>query len=327
MNPEFLQIIENHQRFLLAGHERPDGDCLGSEIAMFHLLQALGKQATICNPDSPASSFDYFTQQTPVTSFQAERELPEFEVMLLLDCAHLSRLGRMAGAVPSDAKIAVIDHHVGSERGDGAVSFVDATASATGMLVARLYEHYGLTPSREAADALFLSIVSDTGWFRYSNTTREVFAVTSRLTELGVEPSEIYDVIHRRNHRDSVAFLADSIQRCEIDLDGRFGYVVLDRAAIDRAARIGFDLDAIMEPLRSVDGIEVVAMFKENVKGTVKLSLRSQHDVDVQEIASSFGGGGHRKAAGASLDCGLADALTSVRREVANALRATDGGG
>lgn len=328
MNQDFLDVLKTAKSFVLTGHERPDGDCVGAQVAMAHLLRALGKEVTICNPDPVPASFVEILPDTPIHSIERGFALPSFEVLMLLDCAHLSRLGRLQPVVQGrEAKIAVVDHHVGSECGDGDVHYVDVDAPATGALVLRLFRHFGIEVPAEAAAAVFLSLVSDTGWFRYSNTTAEVYEIASELVRAGVDSSRIYDAIHRRNDPSSVEFLASTLARCELDLDGRFGYVLLDKDVIDAATAIGFDLDGVMEPLRSVAGMEVVAMLKQGSPKSVKVSLRASRDVDVQKIAASLGGGGHKKAAGATVEGSLVAIRDRIRAEVDAALHQAHGTG
>jgi bifunctional oligoribonuclease and PAP phosphatase NrnA len=247
--------------------------------------------------------------------------LPPFDTAVLLDCANLSRacaLGKRLAA--SGATIAVIDHHVGSEHGDGAVNFVDATAASTGALVWRLYKQLGRPLGAAAAEGVFLSLVADTGWFRYSNTNPEVFELAGELVRGGVQPAAMYDQMYRRMHPDSVQLLAQAMGGSSLLLDGRFAVACLDKMFMERSARIDFDTDLVLDPLRSLAGVEVVAMVKERFDGCVKVSLRAKNDVDVQQIAARFGGGGHKKAAGASLSVPMAEAVALLAEEVRTAL-------
>ena len=317
----FHQLLRSQQRFLLTGHENPDGDCLGAQAALFHLLQALGKQPVIVNPDPIGKSFDFLQRHTPFGHARTDEPLPPFDVVVLLDCAQLSRVGVLGQRLQKSGKpIAVIDHHVGSERGDGSVCYVDATAAATGALVRRLFREFDVPLGPAAAEGVFLSLVADTGWFRYSNADAEVFAMASELVAAGVDGSLVYDNLYRRNHPDSAALLAEALQRHRLCLSGRLAMVALDKALMERAARAEFDTDAVLDPLRSLAGVEVVALLKERFDGTVKCSLRSRRDVDVQAIVAAFGGGGHKKAAGATLRMSLALAEAAIETGVLQAL-------
>ncbi|MEZ5963408.1 MAG: DHH family phosphoesterase [Planctomycetota bacterium] len=318
----FLDLLRTRQSFWLSGHENPDGDCIGAQVALFHLLRQLGKDVTILNPDPPQPSLDFVTHDTPFAAYGGSGELPAAEVLVLLDCAWIERLGALGREVREHrpAVVAVLDHHVGSEAGDGDVCYVDAAAPSTGSLVHRLYQALSQPVSAPAAEGIFLSLVADTGWFRYSNTTPEVLRTAAAMLEVGVDASLVYDEMFRRNHPDTVALLAHGLGRTERVVDGRYAFAVLDRASMDHSRRVGFDTDAVMEPLRSVAGTEVVALFKELGPNLVKLSLRAVRDVDVQAIAKEFGGGGHKKAAGAQLRMPMAEAVLTVRTKVEQAI-------
>ncbi len=317
----FPDFLRSHRRILLTGHENPDGDCLGAEAALFHLVRAIGGEPVICNPDPIGKSYAFLSRHTPFGHARIDGPLPEFDAAVLLDCAHLSRLGSLGPRLQQSGKpIGVIDHHVGSEHGDGAVAYVDATAAATGALVRRLFRTLAVPLSAPAAEGVFLSLVADTGWFRYSNADAEVFAMAGELVAAGVDASLIYDSLYRQNHPASTAFLADALQRHSLRLGGRLAMATLDRPLMERASTIDFDTDAILEPLRSMTGVEVVALFKERFDGKVKVSLRARGEVDVQAIVAPFGGGGHKKAAGATLAMGLEEAVAAIEAAVQQAL-------
>jgi phosphoesterase RecJ-like protein len=167
---------------------------------------------------------------------------------------------------------------------------------------------------------VFLSLVADTGWFRYSNADAEVFAMASELVAAGVDGSRLYDALYRRNHPDSAGILAEALQRHRLRLSGRLAIASLDKSLMERAARADFDTDAVLDPLRSLEGVEVVALLKERFDGAVKCSLRARGDVDVQAIVAQFGGGGHKKAAGGTLRMPLPAAEAAIEAAVQQAL-------
>lgn len=322
----FHELLRHQDGFLLTGHENPDGDCLGAEAALFHLLKAMGKRVHIVNPDPLGKAFDFLTRHTPFSDVRTAPTLPPFEVAILLDCSQLSRVGALGQRLQQSGKtIAVIDHHIGSDRGSGTVCYVDPTAAATGALVRRLYRELGVPLSPAAAEGVFLSLVADTGWFRYSNADAEVFAMASELVAAGVDGSRIFDNLYRRNHPDSAVLLTEALQRHRLRLGGRLAMASLDKQLMERAARIDFDTDAILDPLRSLEGVEVVALLKERFDGSVKCSLRARGEVDVQAIVAAFGGGGHKKAAGATMKMDLAAAEIAIEQGVQQALLLSQG--
>lgn len=313
LHTPFHDLLAARDGFLLTGHENPDGDCLGAEVALFHLLRALGKRVAIVNPDPLGHPFDFLADKAPFSFATADSPLPQFDVAVLLDCCQLSRTGALAPRLrASGATIAVIDHHVGSEKGDGTVCFVDHKAAATGSLVRRLYRDFGVSLPLPAAEGVFLSLVMDTGWFRYSNTDVETLSLAAELVGAGVDASRIYDAIYRRMHPETASMLATCLSRHELLLGGKLALVPVDKMLNERAAQIGFDTDLVIDPLRSLVGVEVVAILKERFDGTVKVSMRAKGDVDVQRIASTFGGGGHKKAAGAAIPGGMAAAHAAL---------------
>jgi len=324
----FLDLIENRERFLLSGHTNPDGDCLGAQVALYHLLKAKGREAHILNPDPLPGNLARLLKDTPIGDFRSNQNLPEFDVLVLLDCAHLARLGDLGECLRRRTprpSIAVIDHHVGSENGDGDVNLVDADAPATGALVHGLYEALAMQPSRLAAEGVFLSLVADTGWFKYSNTDARTLSLAAKLVEDGVRPDRMFDELYRRCDPRTVAFLSSSLATHQFRLNGRLALVTLDRSAMEQAGRIQFDTDQLLDPIRSVNNVEVAALFKELYSGDVKLSLRATGDVDVQAIAKKLGGGGHRKAAGATIGMPMAQCIAAVERQVLTALEVLEG--
>ncbi len=319
----FPDFLRQKQRFLLTGHENPDGDCLGAQAALYHLLKALGQQVVIVNPDPIGRSFDFLTRHTPFGHARGEDPLPEFDTVVLLDCNQMSRVGQLGQRLlQKRPTVAVVDHHVGGDAGDGMVHYVDVKAAATGALVRRLYRELGVPLGAAAAEGVFLSLVADTGWFRYSNADAEVFAMAGELIASGVDGSRIYDALYRRNHPDSAGVLADALARHRLKLGGRLAMAALDKALMERATRADFDTDGVLDPLRSIEGVEVVALLKERFDGAVKCSLRARGDVDVQAIVAQFGGGGHKKAAGATMKMTLAAAEAAIEAAVQQSLLA-----
>ncbi|GAB4139572.1 MAG: bifunctional oligoribonuclease/PAP phosphatase NrnA [Planctomycetota bacterium] len=321
MPEQLIDLIRQSRRFLLTGHENPDGDCLGAQCALYHLLAGLGKDVAIVNPDPIGPSFSFLLAHTPFASAGAEERLPPFDVAVLLDCSDLGRLGALGPRIrDSGAAIAVVDHHVGAAEGDGRVAFIDPRAAATGLLIRRLHVAMGVPLSKAAAEGVFLSLIADTGWFRYSNTDAEVFDAAAELSRIGVDVAGIYDRLFRNHHRDTPLLLARMLQQSRIVLGGKLAIASVDRNTMDHAARVNFDTDLVLDPLRSLQGIEVVALLKERFDGQVKVSLRAKGDADVERIARAFGGGGHRKAAGATMSMSLQQAAQEIEQKVQDIL-------
>ncbi|MCA8970622.1 MAG: DHH family phosphoesterase [Planctomycetes bacterium] len=324
MFDDVRQIIRDHDRFLISGHVNPDGDCIGTQCALYQLLHELGKEVHILNADAPEAIFDFLQEHTTFGVHEPGNALPPHDVHFLTDCSTLSRLGSVGTEAAKSRGVprVVVDHHEGSDAGDGDYLLWDVTAPSAGCLVHALYEAMNLPLSRAAAEGIFVSIVSDTGWFRYSNTDRRALSITESLIAAGLEPHRIYDAMYRRNPQSSVFLLADGLSRATFEADGAIAELALDAAYCTSARKSQFNTDGLLDPLRSVDGVLVVALLKELVDGKVKISLRANRDFEVDAIARSFGGGGHKKAAGATLDGPLQKAQLSLRNAILEAIGA-----
>ena len=289
---------------MLVGHVRPDGDCIGAQGALARGLESLGKQVTIVNPDDPGPMFAYLYDECPFHVFDGE--LPPHEVVVLLDFNELSRCGRMADLIArSSSKKLVIDHHppTGKEWWDEA--YLDMTASATGLLVWRALNELGAEIDETAAAGVFTSIVTDTGWFRYSNTDVETMEVATRILRRGVDPTRIFTSIYQNNPQTEPRAIATLLGRAEYFGDGRLA--IVDHPLDAGDANELLNSDAVLDILRSVGSVEVVLYIRELEDGICKLSARSKTDYDVNVLARKFGGGGHAKASGATIEGTISD--------------------
>ena len=315
---EALDLFRSCSRVLLVGHVRPDGDCIGGEAALARGLTLAGKEAVILNPDPPEAIFDYLVKHVPFRAYSGGA-LPDHDVCVLLDFNELSRCGDLADPIAkARSKKVVIDHHPHQGKSWWDARFVDVSASATGLLVHRILERLGIEIDRVAATAIFTSLVTDTGWFRYSNTDAETLALASRLVQRGVEPSELFRALYQRRPANEPLALAGVLSRLEYFGDGRLA--VVDQP-LSGVAHVLEDGDPLLDILRSVGPVEVVLYLREIEPGKVKLSARSKSGFDVNALARRFGGGGHVKAAGATIDGPLAEVK---KRLVAAALEALD---
>ncbi len=299
-----LALIQENQRFLISGHVDPDGDCLGTQAALYHFLLQSGKQATIINPGLPEPVYGFLAEHTPFGVLGEGDKLPEHDVHVLTDCSTLDRTGCVGQAAQQVTGVQrlVIDHHVGGDQGDGDVLLWDPEAPSSGSLIYDLFRKGGMPMSPEAAEGVFVSIVADTGWFRYSNTTDGALAIAADLVVHGVKPHLIYNAMYRSRPVETVDLLAQGLARTRFEADGRVAVCELPVDYVTRAERCGFHSDVVLDQLRSVEGVDVVMILKARTDGRVKISLRASDRVDVDGVARELGGGGHRKAAGAEMD-------------------------
>lgn len=305
-----LELLRAGERFLLVGHVRPDGDCLGGQGALARGLQGLGKVVTILNADPPAAAFDYLTRELPYAVYSGGA-LPAHDVVVLLDFNELSRTGPMAEAIArAPSKKLVIDHHPYAGRPWWDACFVDVTASATGLLVWRILRVLDAPLDAVVARAVFTSLVTDTGWFRYSNTDPETLTLAGELVRLGVEPAALYSALYQRRPAEEPRALGAVLGRLEYFAGGRLAVTV---QPLGNGEAPGLDDgDPVLDILRAVEDVEVVLYLRETEAGSCKLSARSKTAFDVNRLARRFGGGGHVKAAGATIPGALAEVRARI---------------
>lgn len=305
-----LALLRDAERFLLVGHVRPDGDCLGSQGALARGLQGLGKEVTILNADPPEPAFDYLTRELTY-GVHVGGALPAHDVVALLDFNELIRTGPMAAALArAPSKKLVIDHHPYQGKPWWDACFVDVAASATGLLVWRILRALGAPVDAFVARAVFTSLVTDTGWFRYSNTDAETLALASELVTLGANPTTLHAALFQRRPVGEPRALAAVLARLEYFAGGRLA--VVEQPLGNGGAPTLDDGDPVLDLLRAVGAVEVVLYLREIERGNCKLSARSKTAFDVNQLARRFGGGGHVKAAGATIPGALAEVRSRV---------------
>jgi phosphoesterase RecJ-like protein len=305
-----LELLARGRRFVLSGHQHPDGDCLGAQAALASLLVDQGREVWIYNPDPPEKRYAYLGEKVPQRAYTGGG-LPVHDVCVLLDFSELSRTGELAPVLQANpSKKLVVDHHIHHGTPWWDACYVDATASATGLLVRRIARELSWKLDRAAAQGVFTSLVTDTGWFKYSNTDAETLAVAAEMLGLGVEPARMFDQLYQQRSQHHPAYLGRLLARAEYLADGRL--VVVDQPLSESVDPNLVDSDELLDILRSVGSVEVVLFLREIQSGSCKLSARSKSAYDVNALARSFGGGGHKKASGATIPGTLADVRARV---------------
>lgn len=309
------EAIRPGQRICLTTHVNPDGDGVGSEVALVHLLRALGAEPVIVNPTPTPARYQFLLEGLAGVDRTAEavKELRRADLIFVVDIADLGRLGMLQETVRTrGVPVACIDHHVSAGTLPDGPRYVDAQASATGELVGEVAEANGWTITPPAARALYVALLTDTGGFRFSNTRPRVLRAAADLLECGVDPEEIYLQVYANAPEGRQRLLAEALQTLVVEGEAGLAWITIPPGALERYQVSSDDIDGVVEYARSVEGVRLAMLFREIAQGRVKVSLRSVGDVDVAEFARQFGGGGHRKAAGLSLEGQLADVQATV---------------
>jgi phosphoesterase RecJ-like protein len=319
----FVDLVHKHQRFLLTTHVRPDGDGLGSMLALNDGLTSLGKHADLTVGSVIPPRYDFLDPHKFVKRFNAESEsLRKADAVIVMDTGTWNQLGDVGTFIRqlSVPKI-VIDHHP-TQDDLGATRLVDTAAEATGRLTYEALSALGVTPSSSAASCMFVALAMDTGWFRHGNTTPVTFALAADLVRHGAKPTELYECLFEQNTLARQKLTGVVLGRIQVTPDGLVAYSELRREDYATTGATPQDSEDMINHIRSVIGTEVGLFFMEQPRGGVKVSFRSRSKVDVGKVAESFGGGGHRLASGAILETSLDEARRRVLEVVHRALQA-----
>jgi phosphoesterase RecJ-like protein len=312
---EIAKAFEPGQRVALTTHVNADGDGVGAEIALWHLLTKRGARAAITNPTPFPERYRFLLEGADRAdrSQDAVKHLESADVIVVLDISDVGRLGHLARVVEaSAAPVVCIDHHTSNGRLPPGPRLVDPDASATGELLYDLARSANWALSREAAQALYVALLTDTGGFRFSNTSARTLEVASHLLAEGLDPETIYRNVYANESEGRIRLLAGVLETLVVESERGLAWITVPPGALERYGVDPADLEGVVEFPRSIRGVRLAILFRKIASGRIKVSFRSVGDIDVAELAQRFGGGGHRKAAGASLEGTLANVQTQV---------------
>ncbi|MYD70069.1 MAG: hypothetical protein F4W89_04870 [Acidobacteria bacterium] len=310
---QMVDAVRAGRRFVLSSHARPDGDSIGSQLALAHALDTLGKTVRIVNHDPPPA---YLATLPGADRIEVTDALPEpsgrFDAAVILECGTLDRT-EVAGL--GRQPVLNIDHHVGN-TGYGAVNWFDPSAAACAELVHDLIARLevGLTPPIGAA--LYTGILTDTGGFRHGNMTARTFDICRRVAACGVDVARVAAEVYQSSTLGKVRLTGRLLDTMRLEGDGRLALLVLDDALIRETGCPPDDLDGVINMPLAARAIQAVIMVK-TLDGVTRLSFRSKGPVDVRAVAAAFGGGGHRNAAGCTLEAPAIETPIAVARTVA----------
>lgn len=319
---DMAAALQKVSRLLLVGHLSPDGDSLGSLLALRQVLCSMGKVATVFVPDGVPEKYRFLPGADTVVSLAGS--LPQEPcTVAILDCGEWERTG-LPEYPFRDYPTLNIDHHRTS-RGMGHYNLIDAGAAATGELVYLVLAAMGARISQETATCLYTAIVSDTGWFRFSNTTPEVHILAAELIRAGAWADIVNDCLMTMPGAYLQA-LALLLNRLTTSPDGQSAISWLSHQDLEKIGICPSEMEGLIDYPRALPGVQVAALVVETLPGTCKVSLRSRQAVDVSELAKEFGGGGHARAAGCTISpCELDRCLVEIRAAMARRLSyATD---
>lgn len=312
-----LEVFRSHPKWIVASHMNPDGDTLGSAIALKQLLKSLGHEVRHFCPDVPARVYDFMAGADEV-----ETTLPEGDDWAIATC-DAAELGRFTEKWVPRFKAArilvVVDHHI-SNTAFGTHNLILPHDAATGEVVFKLFDHFGVAIDKIAADALYVAIVTDTGSFRYDATSPATHRMAAHLIERGVNPGWLNQQIYEQLTPTTVVVQSLALAKAQFDAGGKVAYTWVSRAMLKDAGATDEECEGIVERLRAIKGVDTAVFLRELADGRWKVSLRSKGEVDVNSIAGQFGGGGHIRASGCTIDGPPEKALEGLLGAIRTAL-------
>lgn len=315
---QILEVIKKHKRFLIAGHVNPEGDAIGAQLAMANLLKMLGKEVRIINADCVPKNIMFIPGVEKMERFQelSDNEV-NFEAAIILDSPTLDRIGDVKGLL-NNKFIINIDHHVSNtEFGD--INWVDEKCSSAGEMIFDLFKSSGIAVDDASALCIYVAIMTDTGSFRYSNTTARTHQIAADLLLYNIDPKKVYENIYETKSFDTFKLLAEVLANLKRTDDAKFVWFKVTNEMMSRHKLTSDCCEDFIALVRMIEGAEVIAFLKEmDNKPAVKVSFRSKTDIDVNEIAKTFGGGGHKAASGCVIEKSMDEAeqmLVSVVEE------------
>lgn len=303
MLKNIVELIKNNQNFVLTSHVNPDGDSIGSELALYYYLINLQKNANIINYSSTPDNYLFLDKSKIIEKFDENKHkevLLNSDVIFILDTNEYKRLKNMENWVAnSPAKKICIDHHLGSNKNGFNLYATDESSPATGEILYKLFTYGGTNHiNSEIATALYTAIMTDTGSFRFPRTSPETHRITAKLIEKGADPVGIYSQVYGRSSVGRVRLLSRFLDGIHLEYDNKLIYSAITQKDFSETGTNEYDSDGFSHFLMNLESSQIGIIFTEAKTG-VKLSFRSKGDIYVNELAKEFGGGGHKNAAGA----------------------------
>lgn len=322
-----LELIDKATNVLVTTHTKPDGDACGCVAVLTEVLRSRGKtvQPVLL---SPAPQWYQFLFQEEIPVLQTDEQvdsliagaLGDFDLIVIVDTNSYSQLPRFERYLrQATAPVLVIDHHVTND-GLGHVQLVDPTAAAAGLVTYEFLRHAGWPLTGEMAEALFVAIATDTGWFQFNNTDSRTYRRSAELIDLGAAPAQIYDKLYHNFSYSRFKLMQAMLERLELHLDGRYAVQHLLQEDFARTGTTHQDTENLINECHRIGSVLVSTLLVELEDGRVRCSLRSRGAVDVSEIATKYGGGGHKMAAGTFLPGPIEHAKQLILDEVVERL-------
>lgn len=309
------EFLLTHDDYLVVSHIQPDGDAVSSTVAVGWLLSCLGKKFTLINEGPIPERMKFLCLSEQIVNMELHPPERSFKHVICVDCADFGRVGLTQQCFAPDALILNIDHHP-TNNGYGSTTLIKPDAAATAEILYDLIHAFGFQWTKEIATAIYTGLLTDTGGFRYSNTSPKVMAAASELLGYGVNGPELSETLLEAMTLPQMKVLVKALNTLEMTPDGKISWVYVTPEHMVEAGAANDDLEGIVNYPRNIQGVEVGILFKVINDQAVKVSLRSAGKVDVAALAQTFGGGGHVRAAGCRIEGTLDTIIPQVIERV-----------
>ncbi|MFH1622096.1 MAG: bifunctional oligoribonuclease/PAP phosphatase NrnA [Candidatus Omnitrophota bacterium] len=294
-----IDFLKNHNNFLISAHASPEGDSLGAQLAFARVIKKLGKNCDIINSDKHSREYNFLPG---VENIRSKPRIEKYDAVILLDCSDISRIGSVVNFIDKNLPILNIDHHISNQR-FGYINLIDAKASSVCEVLFLLFKELNLKIDKSIAINLYTGILTDTGSFRYTNTSSVTHYVVSQLLKYGIDVPGVFKNIYQNLDVSDLKFINSALANIKKDISGKIAWVKITHKLI-RKYRPKIDLtDNILSFLRSLREAEACILFRERSgkERNIRINLRSRGKIDANKIAQHFGGGGHKTASGITL--------------------------
>lgn len=309
----------NNKRFLIVSHQNLEGDAVGSMLALANLLRRIGKEVIMLSPEPTPEAYMFLPDAKGIRCRPGLKK-PSYDVACIVDCTGLDRIGFVRKVIYMTKPIINIDHHVSNDN-FGTINWVEPKLSCTGEQIYYLFKAMHVPIDRNAALYMYMAILTDTGSFRYSNTTAQTHLIAAELLDKGLDPTHIYRKIYEESHRSHFDLLSSVLSTLSVSRDGRIAWVRITADMIKKHKTVMRGTEDFVNFPRSIRGVKIALAFRQRGRDTVKVGFRSNDYVDVCKLAKMFGGGGHPAASGCTVRGRISEVEQAVLQKARKYIR------
>lgn len=314
---EIFNVIQKNHSFLITSHINLDGDGIGSELALYFILKKLNKKPVILNQDKLPRIYNFLPDNSKVYHLENnDNDIKNIDVGIVLDCSNIKRIGKTYEIFKDIRTVVNIDHHESNEK-YGNLNYIDCSASSVGEIIYELIKFINIDLlDEDISTCLFTAILTDTGSFRYSNSSSKTFEIASHLTSYGIKSHLIANNIYNRNTYSGLKLLGKALLNLNMNESNHVSWLSITRKMLDDTKAKDEEIEGIIDVATTLNNVEISVLFRETKENKTKVSFRSKGNFDVNKFAGKFGGGGHQNAAG----CVCSGKLDEVKENILSEL-------